>query len=284
MELRIVGIHGVGNHQRESHDGDPAAHIARRWTDALRTGIPAGIEVDLRIAYYADRLRRDLEQAPGAGLDWLTPDEYESLRAWAVELGAGPTDVAQAAWSVPARMLADRIAEHRGLNVALVRPFVATFVKEVNAYLRPHNPARSTVRHQVASLIRAYRPHILIAHSLGSVIAYETLWAHPDLAVDLLITLGSPLAMRWVVFDRLQPTPADGSGQRPRNATHWINIADPGDIVAVPRPFTRRFQPDTNDERCHIHWGDFHSATRYLAARPTAAAITAYLLQHGPIS
>ena len=34
-----------------------------------------------------------------------------------------------------------------------------------------------------------------MAHSLGTVMAYEALHAHPDLHVYLLVTLGSPLAL-----------------------------------------------------------------------------------------
>ena len=34
-----------------------------------------------------------------------------------------------------------------------------------------------------------------MAHSLGTVVAYEALHAHPGLHVYLLVTLGSPLAL-----------------------------------------------------------------------------------------
>src|SRR5439155_19689295 len=129
-------------------------------------------------AYYAALLRGDVAQDTGDGLDWLTPDEYRALVAWTDELGALPADVPQAAWSVPARMLADRIAESRGLNAILVRPFVAAFLREVGRYLRPDVADRLPVRAAVAGEIRDHRPHVVIAHSLGSVVAYETLWAH----------------------------------------------------------------------------------------------------------
>lgn len=284
MTLRVVGIHGVGNHRRHLTDTDAAHEISQLWTAVLRPCLPDRVTVDLEIAYYANHLHTDLAQGVDDGLDWLTADEYGSLRAWANELGALPSDVAQARWSIPARMIVDRITELRHLNTILVRPFVATFLREVSRYFRPDAPTRQLVQQVIVEQIRAHRPNIVIAHSLGSVIAYETLWAHPDLHADLLITLGSPLGMKAVIFDRLEPRPHNGFGLRPPNVGRWVNIADPGDIVAIPRPFTRRFIPDANYDRRHIHWGNFHSVCYYLTSHPTLSAINAYLNHRPPLA
>ena len=52
---------------------------------------------------------------------------------------------------------------------------------------------RAAVLHRAGSMIlRAPRPRVVIAHSLGSVVAWDLL-ADPRICVDLLITLGSPL-------------------------------------------------------------------------------------------
>lgn len=50
-------------------------------------------------------------------------------------------------------------------------------------------------------------PRIVMAHSLGSAVAYEALHAHPELRPELFLTLGSPLALPRAVFHRLCPTP-----------------------------------------------------------------------------
>ena len=70
---------------------------------------------------------------------------------------------------------------------------------------------------------------MLLAHSLGSVVAYETLWARPDLQIDLLITLGSPLGMPDVIFDQLDPAPIARRGQRPPG----VADEDAGELVPV---------------------------------------------------
>jgi pimeloyl-ACP methyl ester carboxylesterase len=43
---------------------------------------------------------------------------------------------------------------------------------------------------------------VVVAHSLGSVVAYEGLCAHPEWRVRGLVTLGSPLAIWNVILDR----------------------------------------------------------------------------------
>src|SRR5215468_10541680 len=111
VELRIVGIHGVGNHRPHLTNTDAAHEISQRWSATLRPCLPDHVTFDLQIAYYATHLHTDLAQGVDDGLDWLTADEYRSLRAWADELDALPPDVTQARWSIPARMIADRIAE-----------------------------------------------------------------------------------------------------------------------------------------------------------------------------
>ena len=105
------------------------------------------------------------------------------------------------------------------------------------------------------------KPQILIAHSLGSIVAYEALWAHPDCSVDMFLTLGSPLAMPDVVYDRL----AEHAGPRgrPPGVRRWINIADHGDIIAIPRGgVSHAFVGLTGDISDNIHAFDFHRVTR----------------------
>lgn len=71
-------------------------------------------------------------------------------------------------------------------------------------------PARAQAREHVATIMAERQARIVIAHSLGTAAAYEALHAHPELQVDLLVTLGSPLDLPGAVFGRLQPPPAPG--------------------------------------------------------------------------
>ncbi|MFC9624862.1 alpha/beta fold hydrolase [Streptomyces sp. NPDC056930] len=78
--------------------------------------------------------------------------------------------------------------------------------KQVRRYLLDDD-LRTAARERVQEQIGP-DTHVLIGHSLGSVIAYEALCAMPGHPVEALVTLGSPLGMR-MVFDRLLPRPGD---------------------------------------------------------------------------
>jgi pimeloyl-ACP methyl ester carboxylesterase len=165
------------------------------------------------------------------------------------------------------------VTKSRG-PVNQVLGFALTFAREVSTYLRS-GQRRQAVRDAVAELIGQVRPRIVIAHSLGSVVTYETLWQHPELTIDLLVTLGSPLAMPRVVFPRLDPEPVNGRGRRPPGVAAWVNLADMGDIVAIPQAgLLPYFDGVTRDEPAIvIDKTAFHSVWRYLTARETAEVL-----------
>jgi hypothetical protein len=68
----------------------------------------------------------------------------------------------------------------------------------------------------------------VVAHSWGTVVAYDTLLdmesEQPDLQVANLFTLGSPL---WLVRHLLD----DSSGRKPGELTNWANVEADGDFV-----------------------------------------------------
>ncbi|SHM92276.1 hypothetical protein [Actinacidiphila paucisporea] len=81
---------------------------------------------------------------------------------------------------------------------------------------------------------------VVLAHSLGTVVAYEALHRleHP---LPLLVTFGSPLGLRSIIRGRLRPQPLRSPGHLKR----WVNIADRDDfIVATLR--LRTLLPDSD--------------------------------------
>ena len=82
---------------------------------------------------------------------------------------------------------------------------------------------------------------LVLAHSLGSVIAYDSLWllSH-DAAfraagrVDVLLTMGSPLATRFI-RKGLKGADRQGVERYPTNIDRWINVAARGEMVALHR-------------------------------------------------
>jgi hypothetical protein len=276
----IVGVHGIGNYHYVAASGSVESAtdaIGADWTAALQQGLAnCGLARSswprLRVAYYAHLLHRGFPQGRD-DVTFLDEDEQELLIDWIDQLA--PAGVPQGQRTARARSAAEWLTSHLGdqaLGLAL------KFVREVSAYLHS-DTRRREVRHAIAKEIERDQPQVVIAHSLGTVVAYEALWEHPELAVGLLLTLGSPLAMPRVIFDHLDPSPVSGYGQRPPGVAAWANLADVGDIVAIPRAgLAPHFDGITHDAPAIvIDKTAFHSVARYLAAPEATAVLAPYL-------
>ncbi len=120
---------------------------------------------------------------------------------------------------------------------------------------------------------------VIVAHSLGSVIAYESLFAHPEWSIPALVTLGSPLAVPNLILNRLQPSPDAGPpirGKRPPQIREWTNIAATNDFVALRKKLGDHFHGKITDWEID-NGGSFHSALRYLNAEVTGRAVASAL-------
>jgi len=106
---------------------------------------------------------------------------------------------------------------------------------------------------------------ILTAHSLGSVVAVDLLTKlHPNLRVDLLVTIGSPLAIKHLGHPGFEAEfPYDRVGG-------WVNLYDSGDFVTIGRGVGRRF-PAACD--IAVQTGQAHNAVAYLSNPAVAAVI-----------
>jgi len=82
------------------------------------------------------------------------------------------------------------------------------------------------IRARVATELDPEGPTVVVAHSLGTVVAFETLHAH-SAHVPLFVTLGSPLGMRTAVRPRVRPQPV----RTPEPVGRWLNFWDRDDFV-----------------------------------------------------
>jgi hypothetical protein len=84
---------------------------------------------------------------------------------------------------------------------------------------------------------------IVIGHSLGSVIAYDTLWElarRSDVRVELFITLGSPLGTRFV-RQHLKGAERPIAERYPTNIRYWANFAARGELTSLNPRLSRYF-------------------------------------------
>ena len=275
----IVAIHGVWNHRRGMAPSVAAQSLASDWSRALGEGpfgaLPEGTAVTA--AYYAHRLRRPGSQAgEEEDPDRLSPLARTLVGQWLDEVEARP-GTPQGALTRQVRQDLARFATRWGPNRLMFERAIAALFGEVARYLDPDTPNRVLARTEVANAIAAANRDgatVVLAHSLGSVVTYETLHAYPQLVVDHLITVGSPLALPQAVFHRLSPAPTP-RGARPPNTRRWTNIADKGDVIAVPARGVRdNFDGVDHDSETAIHIMDFHLAANYLSTQAVADALS----------
>ena len=143
-------------------------------------------------------------------------------------------------------------------------------LKQVRSYL--HDQAiRQAVRERVEQAV-APETRVMVGHSLGSVVAYEVLCAHPEWPVRTLVTLGSPLGIRNLIFDLLEPAPQNEIGAWPGSVQRWINIVDGGDIVALVKDLRPHFGEKVENHLIS-NGATAHAIEPYLTARETGDAI-----------
>ncbi|MFG3319742.1 serine peptidase [Streptomyces sp. NPDC048171] len=258
--MKIVGIHGIGNYRPGESTETAARNLSAVWSRHL------GVEAE--VVYFADLLREQGGQCDDASdLEDLTGAEEKTVRELLAAQPAvpGPGRVPQGLLTAVLRDGIADLAESWACPEWLMEWFMVRFAKEVAAYQR-RGPARDAVQQRLREALDRNRPDVLIAHSLGSVVAYETLHQDGTPLLPLWVTVGSPLALPKAVFDRLNPSPEGGRGSRPPRVARWANLADPGDPVAIPaKGVSRRFAGVDSDEQHVVHHGfKFHHAESYL--------------------
>jgi len=277
MITSVLGIHGVRNYKI----GDPPTAMSDRIAHVWRTALSKSCSTPIHFhaAYYADLLRSEKQGSQW----WGDPADHESIReyltAWAA---AWEVDISglQGPLTVPVRYIASRIAARLGEGAAGARRIESAaglFFPEVARYFNTRggeHARRLAVRSRIIEALATARPNVIIAHSLGSVATYEALHAAPEIEVDLLITLGSPLALPGAVFDRLLPSAHDGMGCKPAGVRRWVDYADVGDIIAIPKGgIASRFRDLDAHYEIKVHPLAFHDVTRYLAHSRVAAEL-----------
>ena len=166
--------------------------------------------------------------------------------------GASERDVAEAQhWSKWLTKSLYALGDHAHWLIKwLPDPRVKEMIQDTLRYFSNVDGIADRVRNIVKSDIRGAgkgsESVCLIGHSMGSVIAYEALWelAHRDgqpADIDLFLTLGSPLGMKYVQHKLL--------GMRHRERRYagriktWVNISAVGDLVSVDERVGDDFAP-----------------------------------------
>lgn len=123
-------------------------------------------------------------------------------------------------------------------------------IRDVELYFKNHGDIACRIRDIQKQLLRKAASKddkvLLIGHSMGSIIAYDSLWELHHLeniehCVDCLLTIGSPLGMNYVQR-RLLGLRDKQAPDYPGNIRAWVNISSRGDLVALDRSLANDFR------------------------------------------
>jgi hypothetical protein len=276
----ITGIHGIGYQRLTALTEQP------KWRAALAKGLTsAGVDPALAdqlqfIAYGDLFLPKGVLAAADPPLDASDVEpgfETALLTLWYQEARLKDPNLPKPEDAVlpPAlpggvqRML-DLLSQSKTFAGLAERALILN-LKQVHRYMS--EPAiRSAIQARIAQSAPA-GARIVISHSLGTVVAYEAICAHPEWKIEGLITMGSPLGIRNLIFDRLTPQPVAGIGTWPENLKWWVNVADEGDVVAIEKKLKNCFGSAVEDWIVDNGFAEVHGAEKYLAQAAVGAVI-----------
>ncbi|MHB0952612.1 MAG: hypothetical protein ACYC10_11855 [Allorhizobium sp.] len=238
---RILFIHG------RAQGGRNFADIQREWTKALEDGArAAGMalpeNLDIALPYYGnelDRLTAEFDLPLASDIKARGTPEQDAFLAFQAEvaqdlrLKAGITD--------------EQVDAAYGENPRQKGPLNWEWVQAIFRAIDRHSDAITsdvlqialrdvyiynsspTVRHVINEIVSKEiddRPTVIVAHSLGTVVAYHILRELQAPKVPLLVTLGSPLGIR-AIRRPLRPL------HHPAVVKGWLNGFDDRDVVAL---------------------------------------------------
>jgi pimeloyl-ACP methyl ester carboxylesterase len=236
---QVTLIHGAFNELWGPNE------LKARWMPAVQDGLwhhGASIGADdIDVCFYGDLFRLD----PAT----LDVDQWKASRAGMEDMLATMADEHGLGFLDQA---AGQAAHERTIDMVTIMatdPTLSETVRERLLFrIGPHTKA-------------------VVAHSLGTVIAYNALRANPDVEVDTLVTLGSPLGSDLVpVEEGVEPDAWPGSVRR------WVNVAAFTDRIAHPSRVAERFG-DRVEEHVIDNGHRGHAPEPYLNSRPVGAAL-----------
>lgn len=286
----IVYIHGIGNKPNE-------AVLKCQWDTAL-FGHPMGDRT--RMAYWVnrqyypfpeeatcstpDRVRVDDDEITTHAIMALSRaekgDEELAIAREVEALAGGNKEVKKTLEAIAGRMRPDADRYSKSGPRAKLLPFewlrrfitpklTRAFLRDVYDFLYVDERKSAMTQSFVDRLVTGGGPFVVVAHSQGSLIAYEVLRRLNRSLVDveLFLTIGSPLGIAEVQ-DRLRDWD-NGNLKFPSCVRRWVNVADPADPVAIDPALNGEFaggkiadvSVTNRDNPDHPHSGTGYLAT-----------------------
>jgi hypothetical protein len=253
---------------------EPALHRELLW----RTLVEGVRRADIVVA---DTLQASYRQFHLVGWNYLYYHAYKNNTKDIPWIDAlinkhGPTqqDIRDAhSWNIWLSHLLLALGDHIPLLIRLLPEEVRSTATEISRYFNNTDDVASKVRGLLKQTLRPMLEQqddvLVIGHSFGSVIAYDTLWelTHQEGVtgkVDFL-TLGNPMGM-YYIRRRLLGMNGHGGKSYPALIHRWINLSAEGDVTALNQNLNESFHAmleldlvESIEDHCHGIYNYFRS-------------------------
>ena len=194
----------------------------------------------------------------------------------------------------------DLTVNYSSINDFIIHHFFSDFEKYYNAdciiATEQNRKARDAIDEHLADLLYKNRKNkiLLIAHSMGSVIAYHVLTeVVPSIPVDTLVTIGSPLGLpvikSKIVAESRVKSPDGIRLKTPENIiSNWYNLADLKDKIAIDYTLSDDYEKNSRNVRVidkvvnnnyeYRKNKNHHKSFGYLRANEMAEIISDFLI------
>ena len=254
MSKIVIGIHGLSNKP-------PADVLAQGWKASIIEGLATNRHIEVadiafQSVYWADVMygepdpKPDLYHPAALGALKRYKDGWlDYLRAQSLDIGGDVIDSAKRLFGF-----------HEAADLVLKQ-------KLPDLYRYYTEPAVcETLRQRLRQVILDNREKriMLVGHSMGSIVAYDTLRLigneEPAVTIEHLVTIGSPLGMPHV---KRRIYEENHQVRTPSIVRQWTNLADRRDPVAVDVHLRDDFEANAAgvrvvDDLVMNDWGGIH--------------------------
>ncbi|MFQ5629393.1 MAG: hypothetical protein ACE5I1_11580 [bacterium] len=306
MSKIIIGVHGLGNKP-------PKKILENWWKQAICEGLRvigrANVKFNFELVYWSDAFysqplnidEKDKKnplyiEEPYIPADYIERKEPSKLRRKVLDFLEKQLDsiLLRADLSLNFSSVTDLIVRH--------------FFKDLNTYFcadcqteqTGSRLAKDVIRERLVQVLAKHKKKeiMLLAHSMGSIIAYDVLTQHVhDFHIDTFVTLGSPLGLPVIMSKIAAEQGLQHKGMAklttPENvARSWCNFADLFDKIAFNYDLADDYAPNThnihvvdyevdNNYRCNGSKNP-HKAFGYLRTPELAGVVHAFLIRGRP--
>jgi hypothetical protein len=302
----IIGIHGLGNKPSE-------VLLKKWWRNSICEGLKAitepNIFYDFEIVYWAKFLHpnplnpkiNDKENPLHIDEPYFPAKNY--IKKEPSELRKKVLDY------IEKQMDKLLLNEDKSINLSAVTDLIIhRYFRDLELYYsstcinkdQKECLVRDILRNTLAQTIEKHQDKeiMLIAHSMGSIIAYDVLTQTiPNLFIDTFVTIGSPLGLPIVVSkiisEQKKKLHKSKSIKTPENVRRaWYNFSDLEDKVAIDYSLAGDYEVNSRNigVKDKIVYNNYevngernpHKAYGYLRTSEIAEMITDFLNRHKP--